>query len=58
MSAPAASRLPEVGPTHDGRVGIYVGGAYRLLPPDEARAFAQRVLATADEVEQRIGAAR
>ena len=49
---PAAAALP------DGRVGLFIGGAYRMVPPDMAREFAQRVIAAADEIEQRTGAAR
>lgn len=38
--------------THEGRVGVFMGGAYRLLSPDLARDLAQRIIEAADDIER------
>lgn len=37
----------------DGRVGIFIGGAYRYLTPEQAEAFAREVLERIAEAKER-----
>lgn len=49
------SGMPQVTALYDGRIGLFIGGAYRYLTPAEAREYATQIIAVADEIESSTG---